>query len=82
MHERPNNRVSLFLRSKPVTGIILMALGVTLLKLGLPENWIDLAALTVAALATQPAGTTPTRPPARKPRRKNRTTKRRNPRNR
>ncbi|WP_326771005.1 hypothetical protein OG978_46160 (plasmid) [Streptomyces sp. NBC_01591] len=52
------------------------------LKLGLPENWIDLAALTLAALTTQSADTAPTRPPGRKARRKNRSTKRRTPRNR
>ncbi|KAB2587531.1 hypothetical protein [Streptomyces arboris] len=84
MQNRPGDRVLLLLRSKTVTGIILMALGVTLLHLGLPENLIDLAALTIAALAIQPAGTTPTRrTAARKPHRKNRnrTTKRRTPRN-
>ncbi|MGC0372682.1 hypothetical protein [Streptomyces sp. SAI-229] len=79
MQRRPHNRTLLF-RSRHVLGIALMALGVTLLKLGLPENWIDLTALVLAAVTTQFAGTTPTGPPARKPRRKNRSTKRRAPR--
>ncbi|MET8380889.1 hypothetical protein [Streptomyces microflavus] len=84
MQQHPAHRALLLLRSKTVTGLTLMALGTTLLHLGLPENLIDLAALTVAALAIQPAGTTPTRrTAARKPHRKNRnrTTERRTPRN-
>ncbi|SFY45497.1 hypothetical protein OH786_38220 (plasmid) [Streptomyces atratus] len=77
MQKRSNDRTPLLLRSKPVMGIVLMALGVTLLAMGLPENWIDLAALTLAAVTARPADTTPPRPPARKPRRKTRSTKRR-----
>ncbi|MFJ6015180.1 hypothetical protein [Streptomyces sp. NPDC092952] len=84
MQKRPNNRAVLLFRSRPVLGIALMALGVTLLKIGLPENWIDLAALVLAAVSIQPAGTTPARPPARRPRPKNpsasRATRRRAPR--
>ncbi|MFD0343359.1 hypothetical protein ACFVH0_32555 [Streptomyces sp. NPDC127117] len=59
---RSNDRTPVILRSKPVMGIVLMALGVTLLAMGLPENWIDLAALTLAAvtavrsLARRPLG--------------------------
>ncbi|MFF3787113.1 hypothetical protein [Streptomyces sp. NPDC001933] len=45
--------------------------------MGLPENWIDLAALTLAAVTARPADTTPPRPPARKLRQKTRVTKRR-----
>ncbi|MFE7268380.1 hypothetical protein ACFU9B_41440 [Streptomyces sp. NPDC057592] len=77
MRMRSNDRAPLLFRSKPVMGIVLMAIGVTLLALGLPENWIDLAALALAAVTARPADTTPPRPPARKLRRKTRVTKRR-----
>ncbi|MFL0028468.1 hypothetical protein ACJBCE_36710 [Streptomyces sp. NBUL23] len=68
MRKRSNGRAADFFRSKPVTAAVLMAVGASLLALGLPSDWIDLGALTLAAMTVRPAGTVPPRP-ARQPRR-------------
>ncbi|MFJ2437866.1 hypothetical protein ACIOWM_32080 [Streptomyces anulatus] len=77
MRKRPNDRAALLFRNKPAVIVSVMALGTTLLALGLPADWIDLAALALAAVTATPAETVPARTTPRKPRRKNRTTKRR-----
>ncbi|MFJ3084624.1 hypothetical protein ACIPJG_33405 [Streptomyces halstedii] len=77
MRKRSNDRAALFFRNKPATAVSVMALGTTLLALGLPADWIDLAALALAAVTARPAETASSRTAPRKPRRKNRTTRRR-----
>ncbi|WP_330172435.1 hypothetical protein OG875_01810 [Streptomyces sp. NBC_01498] len=54
MRMRSKGRAALLLRRVPVTAVGLMALGGTLLALGLPADWIDLAALTLAAVSARP----------------------------
>lgn len=76
MRKRPNDRAALLFRNKPAVIVSVMALGTTLLALGLPADWIDLAALALAAVTARPAETVPARTTPRKLRRKNRTTKR------
>ncbi|MEU0991733.1 hypothetical protein [Streptomyces sp. NPDC005953] len=72
MQKRPNNRRARLLRNKPLRGIALMTLGVALLAMGIPENWIDLAALALAAVTAGMVDTTPPRQATRKRRNKRR----------
>jgi hypothetical protein len=72
MRKRSNDRVTFLFRSKRVRAVSLVAAGATLLALGLPADWIDLAALTLAAVTAWPTDATRPGPTARKLRRKNR----------
>ncbi|MER7043076.1 hypothetical protein [Streptomyces microflavus] len=80
MRKHPNNRTTLLFRNKPALALGVMALGTTMLALGLPAEWIDLAALALATMTVSPAAPVTARTSPRKNRRKNRTTKRRTPR--
>ncbi|MFD7719007.1 hypothetical protein [Streptomyces sp. NPDC059814] len=77
MQERSKTRTVLPSLSRPVTAVSVMAAGAVLLALGLPADWIDLAALALAAVTAWPADAVPLRPTPRKLRRKIRVMKRR-----
>ncbi|MFJ2647695.1 hypothetical protein ACIO1C_13295 [Streptomyces sp. NPDC087420] len=75
-----DRRGTFLFRSRPVTAVSVMVAGAALLALGLPADWIDLAALAIAVVSVRPADTNRPSPAVPRLRKKNRIAKRRIPR--
>lgn len=73
MRQLSKERVRFVLCGRAATAAGLMGAGALLLSLGLPTDWIDLAAFTLAVVTARPAPTArpDSRPAPRSPRRGN-----------
>ncbi|GGK14207.1 hypothetical protein GCM10011583_52710 [Streptomyces camponoticapitis] len=87
MGKRTKGRGRFLSRHRRVTAVGVLAVGAVLISLGLSSDWIDLAALALAAASLRPAGADrpgrtprPGRHPLRRLRRKNPSANRRTPR--